>query len=209
MTQSKRHVPVRVEHITQPILLLRGQRVILDADLAALYGVTTKRLNEQVKRNATRFPDDFLFRLTVEEAALLRSQFATSKPPRKDGRGGARYQPFAFTEHGAIMAATVLNSPRAVEMSLYVVRAFVQLRELLASNAELARKLNELEGKLKGHDEAITAILSTIRELMNPPEPKRRRIGFTADLTPPIFCRRPTIVLPLPNTAPSMSVEIR
>ncbi len=181
---KQRTALVRVEHITRTILLLRGQRVILDAELAALYGVTTKRLNEQVKRNAARFPEDFVFQLTAEEAAVLRSQFATSKAPRQDGRGGARYRPFAFTEHGAIMAATILNSPRAVDMSLYVVRAFVQLRELLASNAELARKLAELERKLKGHDEAITAILSAIRELMNPPAPKRRGIGFTADLEP-------------------------
>lgn len=181
MAKTKREAPVRVEHITRTILLLRGQRIILDAELAALYGVTPKRLNEQVKRNAARFPKDFLFRLTAEEVGVLRSQIATSKTPPKDGRGGTRYRPLAFTEHGAIMAATVLNSPRAVEMSLYVVRAFVQLRELLASNAELARKLNELERKLKGHDEAITAILSAIWELMNP-APKRRGIGFTADL---------------------------
>lgn len=117
MTKTKREARVRVEHITEAILLLRGQRVILDAELAALYDVTTKRLNEQVKRNAARFPEDFLFRLTAEEAAVLRSQIATSKTPPKDGRGGTRYQRFAFTEHGAIMAATVLNSPRAVEMS--------------------------------------------------------------------------------------------
>jgi hypothetical protein len=182
MTKSKRCAPVRIEYITQIILQLRGQRVILDADLAVLYGVTTKRLNEQVKRNAARFPDDFLFRLTAGEAAVLRSQFATSKTPGTDGHGGTRYQPFAFTEHGAIMAATVLNSPRAVEMSVYVVRAFVQLRELRASNAELARKLNELECKLEHHDEAITAILSAIRELMNPPAPTRSGIGFTANL---------------------------
>jgi hypothetical protein len=182
MAKTKREAPVRVEHITRTILLLRGQRVILDAELAALYGVTTKRLNEQAKRNAARFPDDFLFRLIAEEAAVLRSQIATSKTPPKDGRGGTRYRPFAFTEHGAIMAATILNSPRAVAMSVYVVRAFVQLRELLASNAELARRLDELEGKLEHHDEAITAILSAIRELMNPPTPKRRGIGFTADL---------------------------
>lgn len=182
MGTIKRTPLVRVEHITRAILLLRGQRVILDAELAALYGVTTKRLNEQVKRNAARFPEDFLFRLSTREAAVLRSHSATSKNPRKDGRGGARYQPIAFTEHGAIMAATILNSPRAVEMSVYVVRAFVQLRELLASNAELARKLNELERKLEGHGEAITAILSAIRELMNRPLSKSRGIGFTADL---------------------------
>jgi hypothetical protein len=115
----------------------------------------------------------------------LRSHFATSKKPNKDGRGGARYQPVAFTEHGAIMAATILSSPRAVQMSVYVVRAFVQLRDLLASNVELARKLNELERKLEGHDDAIAAILSAIRELMNPPVSKRRGIGFTADLEQP------------------------
>jgi hypothetical protein len=177
-------VLVRVERITRTILLLRRQRVILDAELAALYGVTTKRLNEQVKRNAERFPEDFLFRLTAEEVAVLRSQSATSEDLRKVGRGGARYRPFAFTEHGAIMAATILSSPRAVEMSLYVVRAFVQLRELLTSNAELAHKLNELERKLEGHDEAIVAILAAIRELMNPPASKRRAIGFTTDPEP-------------------------
>lgn len=181
---KQRTALVHVEHITRTILMLLGQRFILDAELAKLYGVTTKRLNEQVKRNATRFPEDFLFQLTAEEAAVLRSQFATSKTPGEDGRGGSRYRPFAFTEHGAIMAATILNSPRAVEMSLYVVRAFVQLRELLASNAELARKLTELERRLQRHDRAITAILSAIRELMNPPAPERRSIGFTADLDP-------------------------
>lgn len=181
MTQSKLRVPVRIKHITQTILLLRGQRVILDAELAALYGLTTKALNQAVKRNAERFPEDFLFRLDrTEVEALNRSQTVTGSQKHRN----PRFPPFAFTEHGAIMAATVLNSPRAVEMSLYVVRAFVQLRELLASNAELTRKLNELERKLEGHDEAITAILSAIRELMNSPEPNRRGIGFTADLEP-------------------------
>jgi hypothetical protein len=160
--------------------MLRGQRVILDAELAALYGVATKVLNQAVKRNVERFPEDFMFRLTrTETEALNRSQIVTGSQKHRD----PRFPPFAFTEHGAIMAATVLNSPRSVKMSVYVVRAFVQLRELLASNTALARKLNELEGKLKNHDEAITAILSAIRELMNPPTPKRRPIGFTANLT--------------------------
>jgi hypothetical protein len=125
-----------------------------------------------------------MFQLTDEEAEALRSQIATSKSP---GRGGRRYLPYAFTEHGAIMAATILNSPRAVEMSVYVVRAFVKLRELLGSNKELARRLNELEAriekKLATHDQAIAAMLSAIRQLMNPPVPKRRPIGFTADLS--------------------------
>ena len=169
----------RVGRISRTILILRGQRIILDAELAALYGVTTKRLNEQVKRNADRFPADFMFRLSrAETEALNRSQIATGSEKHRN----PRFPPYAFTEHGAIMAATVLNSPRAVEMSLYVVRAFVQLREALASNAALARRLDELESKLGCHDEAITAILSAIRELMNPPESKHRGIGFTADL---------------------------
>jgi hypothetical protein len=180
VAHSKRTLPLPAEQIGRSILMLRGQRVILDAELAALYGVATKVLNQAVKRNAERFPEDFMFRLTrTETEALNRSQIVTGSQKHRD----PRFPPFAFTEHGAIMAATVLNSPRAVEMSVYVVRAFVQLRELLASNTALARKLNELEGKLKNHDEAITAILSAIRELMNPPPPKRRPIGFTADLT--------------------------
>jgi hypothetical protein len=179
VTKTKRANPVPIEHITHAILILRCHRVILDAELATLYGVTTKRLNEQVKRNTERFPDDFMFRLTrIETDALNRSQFATGSQKHRD----PRFPPYAFTEHGAIMAATILNSSRAVEMSVYVVRAFVQLRELLASNTALARKLNELEGKLKNHDETITAILSAIRELMSPPTPKRRGIGFTANI---------------------------
>jgi len=165
--------------ITQSILMLRGQRVLLDNDLAELYGVQTKRFNEAVKRNQARFPADFMFQLTGEEAVALRSQIATLKP----GRGRHRkYLPYAFTEHGAIMAAMILNSPRAVEMSVYVVRAFVHLRELIASNAELARQLKSLESQVKrkfdAHDRAIADILNTIRLLMNPPEPKKRPIGF-------------------------------
>jgi len=129
---------VPVEHIARSILVLRGQKVLLDAELAALYGVTTRRLNEQVRRNRRRFPEDFLFELTTEEFANLKSHFATSS------WGGRRKLPLAFTEHGAIQAATILNSPHAVEMSVYVVRAFVKLREMLASNQDLARKLTPL-----------------------------------------------------------------
>lgn len=169
---------VPIERISSSILFFRGQRVLLDGELAALYGVTTKRFNEQVRRNLGRFPADFMFQLTAEEITGLRSQIATSNV----GRGGRRYAPYAFTEHGAIMAATILNSPLAVEMSVYIVRAFVQLRDLLGSNKELARRLDELERKLASHDQAITGILKTIRELMSPPpEPRRRGIGFTAD----------------------------
>ena len=177
---------VPIESISRAIIVLRGHKVLLDAELAALYGVSTKRFNEQVRRNCERFPDDFMFRLTAEEAESLRSQNATIK----GGRGQHRkYLPYAFTEHGAIMAATILNSPRAVEMSVYVVRAFVKLRELLSSNRELARRFAQLETrldkKLTQHDQTIGVILGAIRKLMNPeapPESKRRPIGFTADL---------------------------
>ena len=158
------------------IRTIRGRKVILDTDLAAIYSVTTKRLNEQVKRNLDRFPVDFMFRLTSAEVeALNRSQIATGSQKHRD----PRFPPFAFTEHGAIQAANVLNSPRAVEMGLYVVRAFVQLREFLATNSELAAKLNELEHKLSTHDQAITGLINTIRELMAPPpEQPKRPIGF-------------------------------
>jgi hypothetical protein len=180
VTCSKALVPV--EDITCTILVLRGHKVLLDAELAALYGVSTARLNQQVRRNRRRFPADFFFELTREEHHSLMLQFATSKP----GRGGRRKLPLAFTEHGAIMAATILNSPRAVEMSVYVVRAFVQLRELLSSNKELARQFAQLEArldkKLAAHDDAIAAILSAIRQLMHSPPPKRRGIGFTANI---------------------------
>jgi ORF6N domain-containing protein len=175
---------ISVEQITNSILVFRGHKVLLDAELAELYGVPTKRLNEQVKRNAGRFPEDFLFRLThAEVEALNRSHFATGSQKHRD----PRFPPYAFTEHGAIMAAMILNSPRAVEMSVFVVRAFVKLRELLASNRELARRFEQLEArveKLVAHDQALGVILSAIRKLMPPPPepPKNRPIGFTADL---------------------------
>jgi hypothetical protein len=156
------------------ILFLRHQRVILDADIAQLYGVPVKRLNEQVKRNQERFPSDFMFQLSEKEHGALRSQFATSN----EGRGGRRYTPYVFTEHGAIMAATVLNSERAVQMSVFVVRAFVRLREMLATNRRLAGKIAELENRLDTHDSVIQELIEAIKELMTPKEPPRRRIGF-------------------------------
>ena len=164
--------------------MIRGEKVLLDADLAELYGVSTGRFNEQVKRNLARFPADFMFQLTNQELRSLRSQFATSS--LSSTWGGRRYLPFAFTEHGAIMAATILNTPRATEVSVYVVRAFVQLRGLLVAHTELAKRLDELEAriekKLAAHDEAIGGILDAIRELMKPPEPpKKRKIGFVQD----------------------------
>lgn len=159
--------------IESKILLIRGQRVMLDADLAELYGVETRRLNEQVRRNRERFPEDFMFQLSKEEFDILMSQFATSN------WGGRRKLPYAFTEHGAIMAASVLNSPRAVEMSLHVVRAFVHLRELISGHKELAQKLAQLERKVGAHDKAIAEIINAIRELTAPQQPARKRpIGF-------------------------------
>lgn len=176
---ARRATAVTVKHVTQSILILRGQKVLLDSELAALYGVGTKRLNEQVKRNRARFPKDFLFRLTLSEIQTLnRSHLATGSQKHRD----PRFPPYAFTEHGAIMVATVLNSRRAVEMSVYVVRAFVKLREVIAAHRELGRKLTQLERKLQTHDRTILEILRAIRELTSAPTPKRRGIGFTADL---------------------------
>jgi hypothetical protein len=162
-------VPARVE---QKILLLRGERVMLDADLAALYGVETRALTQAVKRNRERFPGDFMFQLTAEEAAHLRSQTVISNP----SRGGRRYAPYAFTEHGVTMLAAVLQSPRAVQVSIEVVRAFVRLRAMLAGNAELARKLTALE---KRYDAQFKVVFDAIRELMAPSPKPRRRIGFS------------------------------
>lgn len=152
---------------------IRGERVILDSDLAAIYGVPVKALNQAAKRNAERFPEDFVFRLTGVEFSRLRSQIVTSNT-----RGGRRYFPYAFTEHGAIMAATVLNSKQAVAMSVYVVRAFVKLRDTLATHKELAEKLSELDHKVGTHGRAIVSILATIRQMTEPAGKKARAIGF-------------------------------
>jgi hypothetical protein len=168
---SKSLTTVPIEQVEQTILLIRGEKVILDADLAVLYGVSTTRLNEQVKRNADRFPKDFAFRLTKGEFDNLISQSATSSSKH----GGRRKLPLVFTEHGAIMAANVLNSERAIQASVAVVRAFVRLRQILASNAELARKLEDLERK---YDRQFKVVFDAIRQLMTPPEPKRKQIGF-------------------------------
>jgi cell division septum initiation protein DivIVA len=156
------------------ILILRHQRVILDTALADLYNVPVKRLNEQAKRNRKRFPADFMFQLTARENKCLRSQFATSNI----GRGGRRSLPYAFTEHGAIMAATVLNSEQAVEMSVFVVRAFIRLRQMLAANRELADRIAELEKHLDSHDGAIQGIINVIKKLMKPPLRRGSNIGF-------------------------------
>ena len=178
MTKSKTAALVPLERITNSILILRGQRVLLDADLAALYEVATKVLLQAVKRNQERFPEDFMLRATAEEWTALRSQLVTSK----DGRGGRRYAPYAFTEQGVAMLSSVLNSTRAIAVNIEIMRAFVRMRVLLASNKELAHKLEALERKVDSHDQAIAGILKAIRELMHTPEPKKRPIGFTANL---------------------------
>jgi len=175
--------PYAVEDV---ILTIRGHKVILDRDLAMLYGVEVKRLNEQVKRNRDRFPDDFAFRLTPQEVTNLKSQFATSSFPgmrpqiaTASAHGGRRKLPYAFTEHGAIMAATVLNSSKAVEMSVFVVRAFVKMREQLMATATLAKRLAEVEKLLLTHDSALRDLYQKIRPLLlPPPEPAKTKIGF-------------------------------
>jgi ORF6N domain len=159
-----------MERVEDRILTIRGHRVILDADLAELYGVPTKRLNEAVRRNAARFPEDFMFQLTADEAEILRSQFATS-----NGRGGRRYIPYAFTELGVAMLSSVLNSERAVLVNIAIMRAFVRLREMAASHKDVLRRLEEMEGK---YDRQFKVVFDAIRALMDPPETPRRRIGY-------------------------------
>ncbi len=183
----------KLKTIEPLILTLRDQRVILDADLAQVYGVETRRLNEQVKRNPDRFPEDFMFQLTTKEWKNLKSQLATSSlevienDGDKDNRsqiatgshGGRRKLPHAFTEHGAIMAASVLNSPEAVAMSVFVVRAFVQMRERLAANAEILKRLAEIDKTLLEHDQALGTIWKHLQPLLAPPpDPPKRKIGF-------------------------------
>ena len=176
--------PARVDKISPRIRTIRGKKVILDFDLAEIYDVPTKALNQAVKRNLRRFPDDFLFQLTGSELENLRSQFVTSSL-----HGGLRYPPYAFTENGAIMAANVLNSPEAVRMSVFVVRAFVQMRDLLRGTKELAKQLAALEKKLTarldGHEAAIIQVLLRVMDILDPPppppEPPRRRIGFQVE----------------------------
>lgn len=166
------------EQIQNRILMLKGQRVLLDADLASLYCVTTKQLNQQVKRNPNRFPLAFCFQLTADESHALRSHFVTSKI----GRGGRRYHPYAFTEHGALMAANVLSSQRAIAMSVQVIQAFVQLRQIFATHKTLAAKLDELDVRVSKHDKHLSSLIETIRLLTSPDSPIHgRKIGFHQD----------------------------
>lgn len=166
---------VSVESVAQRIFVVRGHRVMLDADLAALYAVETRALTQAVQRNTNRFPPDFMFQLTQEEWKTLRSQFVILKTGRGQHR---KYLPYVFTEHGALMLGSVLNSERAVEMSVLVVRAFVRLRELLASNKEFSGHLRKLEQRLDLTDEAVAELYAIIRQLMAPPNPPKRTIGF-------------------------------
>lgn len=168
---------VAVDQVQQRILNFRGHRVILDEDLSAFYGVSTRNLNQALKRNADRFPADFCFQLNYEEVACLRSQIVISNK----GRGGRRYRPFAFTEHGALMAATVLNSPHAVQMSIVVVRAFFALRRMILDHKALSSKLAELDARVGAQDERLSEIIEAIRRLAAPDGPVHgRKIGFTA-----------------------------
>ena len=180
MPKSKPSSSVRkvipIEIVEQKILMLRGHRIMLDSDLAAIYGVATRVLNQAVKRNLDRFPEDFMFQLTLEEGQQLlasRSQSVILK------RGqNVKYLPYAFTEHGAIMAANVLNSARAAQMSVFVVRAFIRLRQMIITHKELAAKLHELERKVADQDGDIKSLFQAIRQLMTPLEPNKRKIGF-------------------------------
>jgi hypothetical protein len=165
---------IPVVRIAQSIQLLRGQKVMLDFELAALYGVTTGNLNKAVSRNRSRFPSDFMFRLTAAEAECLIFQFGISKP----GRGGRRHRPYAFTEQGVAMLSSVLNSERAVKVNIAIMRAFVKLRETLETNRELGRKFSELQKRVGKHDDEIGAIIDAIRQLMAPPKKPAREIGF-------------------------------
>jgi hypothetical protein len=166
---------VPVEQIEQVILLIRGQRMMLDRDLAALYGVETKNLNKAVQRNLERFPADFMFQLTAEEAEALRFQFGTLK------RGQHfKYLPRVFTQEGVAMLSSALRSPRAVQVNIAIMRVFVRLREALGLHKDLAHKLAELERRIEGHDQAIKSLFDAIRELMTPPAKPRRGIGFHA-----------------------------
>lgn len=197
---------IPIKRVAQNIRSVRGQKVILDFDLAALYGVTTKALNQAVKRNATRFPVDFMFQLTSEETHSLRSQFVTINRQvverevpatnwsqfvtSSSKHRGATYRPYAFTEQGVAMLSSVLNSERAVKVNIAIMRAFVKLRKTLETNRELARKFAELENRVGKHDEEITAIIEAIRQLMTPTETPRREIGFHVREKPPRYRTR-------------------
>ena len=173
---------IPVQQVAQAIRFVRGERILLDFDLAQLYGVTTGNLNKAVRRNRERFPTDFMFQLTAEETKSLIFQFGISK-----GRGGRRHFPHAFTEQGVAMLSSVLNSKRAVKVNIAIMRAFVKLRQILTTSRDLARKFSELERRVGKHDAEITAIIEAIRQLMAPPEKPRREIGFHVREKTPLY----------------------
>jgi hypothetical protein len=170
---TSKQLPIPVERIEKAIFLIRGHKVMLDADLADLYGVKTKGLKQAVRRNIERFPKDFMFELSEEEHSNLRSQFVTSSSAQW---GGTRYKPMAFTEQGVAMLSSILRTKRAIEVNIAIMRVFVRLREMMATHKELAFKLIELEERLEGHDEQIQNIFEAIRQLMMPPEPTKKKI---------------------------------
>jgi len=166
---------VAEERILKFIMVIHGEKVILDSDLSQLYGVETRRLNEQVRRNLDKFPNDFMFQLTKDEFTNLKSQIATSSP----GWGGRRKPPLIFTEHGALQAANVLNSPQANKMSVFIIRAFIRLREMVLTNEKLARKVDQLENRVSDHDEILMELIKEIRKLVDTPKPgNKKSIGF-------------------------------
>ncbi len=175
MTRSPKELASE-KRILKTIIGIRGEKVILDSDLAGLYGVETRRLNEQVRRNLEKFPEDFMFQLTKEEFENLKSQFATSRL----GWGGRRKLPLVYTEHGALQAANVLNSERANKMSVFIIRAFIRLREMALTNEKLSQKIAELETRVSHHDQVLIDLIREIRKLIDTPKPreKKRAIGF-------------------------------
>lgn len=172
--KSQNSIPISVQVIEPRIFLVRGHKVMIDVDLAELYGVSTKRFNEQVRRNLKRFPEDFMFRLMKDEAESLRSQFATSKT----GSGGRRYLPYVFTEQGVAMLSSVLKSDRAIEVNIAIMRAFVKLRQMLESNEELNRRFAAVIRKLATHDKYFAIVFDELKKLSEPPTNPRKQIGF-------------------------------
>jgi hypothetical protein len=182
---AKKQIAVATELVEQRIYFISGQKVMLDGDLAELYQVPTGSLNQAVKRNLDRFPNDFVFQLTAEEAESLRSQIATSLRSQfvisNEGRGGRRYLPYAFTEHGVAMLSSVLNSKRAVQVNIVIIRTFIKLRQILSEHKDLAHRLESVERKYRVHDDELKAVFDAIRKLLTAPTPSRRRIGFAPD----------------------------
>ncbi|WP_461788793.1 ORF6N domain-containing protein [Pedobacter sp.] len=177
MTAKQLFTSVADDMVVNKIYEIRNQKVMLDRDLAELYNVETKRLNEQVRRNIDRFPDDFMFQLTESEWESLRSQFATSKA----GRGGRTYLPYVFTEHGVLMLSSVLNSPQAIQVNIQIVRIFTRLRNLLSEHSELKLEIADIKKHLQNHDKNIELVFSYLDKLIDKENQPRKRIGFKPD----------------------------